>query len=220
MAKEILMQARFREESGKNAMRRLRRTGDVPGVIFGRSGETTPITFSARDLETIIHSDTGFNTIFTLDVDGLKKDNKRKVLIKDYQLDPVTHNFLHVSFYRIHMDRVLEVRIAVIPEGEAPGVKEQGGTMDHIMRDIHVKCLPSDIPDAVHVDVSKLRIGDIIRISDLEVPDTVEILEDPDGVVVHVVPPRKVVVEVEEEVEVAAEEEAAAEAEEAAEEKE
>lgn len=206
MAKEILMNAQFREETGKNEMRRLRKRGFVPGIIFGRSGETTPVRFETAELEKIIHSDTGFNTIFSIDVDGVKKDRKRQVLIKDYQLDPVTHDFLHVSFYRIHMDREVEVRVPVVAEGEAHGVKNQGGTLDHTMREIQIRCLPGDIPEGIHVGVEHLHIGDYIRVNELEIPDAVEVLEDVDGVVMHLAPPRKVVEEVVEEEEVAEEE--------------
>lgn len=218
MAKRITVLARLREETGKNAMRRLRRHGLLPGVIFGRSGITTMVSLDPRELDKVIHSETGFNTLFDIDVEGQKDDGKTRVLIKQYQLDPVTHSFLHVSFYRIHMDRVVEVRTPIAVDGVAPGVKDQGGTLDHVMRDILIRCLPGDIPEAIRVEVSDMEIGDHVRVSDLDIPENVEILEEADAVVLHLAPPRKEVEPVVAE-EVAAEVEGAEEAEEAAEEK-
>ncbi len=218
MAKQITVLARLREETGKNAMRRLRRRGLLPGVIFGRSGITTMVSLDPRELEKVIYSETGFNTLFDIDVEGQKDDGKTRVLIKHYQLDPVTHSFLHVSFYRIHMDREVEVRIPITAEGVATGVKDQGGTLDYVMRDILIRCLPGDIPDATHVEVTDMEIGDYVRVSELDIPEGVEVLEEADAVVLHLAPPRKVVEEVAVE-EVAAEVEEGEEAEEAAEEK-
>ena len=191
MAKQIVMKARLREETGKNEMKRLRSKGDLPGIIYGRSGETVQVAFTTRALENIIHSDTGFNTIFGIEIDGLKQEEPTPVMIKEYQLDPVTHDFLHVSFYRVHMDRLYEVSVAVNPVGVAPGVKEQGGTLDIILREIRIECLPGDIPESIDVDLSSLRIGDQVRVSDLAVSDTIKVLEDHEAVVLHVIAPRK-----------------------------
>jgi large subunit ribosomal protein L25 len=209
MSEKYVMQAWLREETGKNAMRRLRKKGLLPGIIFGRSGETTPVNFNPKDLEKIIHSETGFNTIFTMDVEGLTKDNLRQVLIKEYQVDPVTHNFIHVSFYRVRMDRKVEISVPIIADGIPIGVKDQGGTLDHTMREIEIRCLPGDIPDAIHINVGQMKIGDHVRVSELSIPGGVQVMEDPDNVVLHVVPPRKVVEAVPAE-EVAEGEEAAA----------
>jgi large subunit ribosomal protein L25 len=217
MSDKFVMQAWLREETGKNAMRRLRKKGFVPGIIFGRSGETTMVNFNPKDLEKVIHSETGFNTIFTMDVDGLTKDNLRQVLIKDYQVDPVTHTFIHVSFYRVRMDRKVEISVPIIADGTPVGVKEQGGTLDHTMREIEIRCLPGDIPDSIRIDVDQMKIGDHVRVSELQIPEGVEIMEDPDNVVLHVMPPRKVVEAVPEaEVEVGEEAAAPEEGEEAA----
>jgi large subunit ribosomal protein L25 len=210
MAEKITMKALLREETGKNNMRRLRRNGLLPGIIFGRSGETTQVSLSPKELERIVNSEHGFNTIFTIDVEGVKQSPQ--VMIKDYQLDPVTHDFLHVSFYRVHMDRAIEVDVAITTFGVAPGVKDQGGTLDFVMREIKVECLPGDIPDTIMIDVSQMNIGDHVRVENLAIPEKVKVLEDPESVVLLLAAPRKV------EVEVTAEEaEAAAEAAEAAE---
>ena len=212
MAKQIVMQARLREETGKNEMKRLRSKGDLPGIIYGRSGETVQVAFPTRALEDIVHSETGFNTIFGIDVDGTKQKEPTMVMIKEYQLDPVTHDFLHVSFYRVHMDRLYEVNVGINTVGVAPGVKEQGGTLDIILREIRIECLPGDIPEAIDVDVTGLHIGDNVRVSDLAVSDAIKVLEDADSVVLNVAAPRKVeeVLPEEEELEAAEGEEAEA----------
>ncbi|HUX07023.1 MAG TPA: 50S ribosomal protein L25 [Acidobacteriota bacterium] len=198
MAEKITMNAQLREETGKNKMRRLRSSGLLPGIIFGRSGETTPVSFTDKELEKIIHSESGFNTIFTLDIEG--ETQKPLVMIKEYQLDPVTHNFLHVSFYRVHADRLVEVNVAITTRGVAPGVKDEGGTLDFVMREVKVECLPGDIPESFVVDISKMIIGEHVRVEDLDIPEKVKVLEEPEAVVLHLAPPRKVeeVVEAEE----------------------
>jgi large subunit ribosomal protein L25 len=210
MSEKLTLHAQLREETGKNKMRRLRRSGFLPGIIFGRSGETVQVSFEVRELEKIIHSETGFNTIFGVDVEGGKQKAPTQVMIKEYQLDPVTHDFLHVSFYRIHMDRLIEVNVPIATVGVAPGVKDHGGTLDFVMREVQVECLPGDIPESIVIGVSTMMIGDHVRVSELEIPDKVKLLEEADAVVLHLAPPRKVVEEVpevEEEVEVEAAEE-------------
>jgi len=184
------MKALLREETGKNKMRRLRSSGLLPGIIFGRSGETTPVSFSNKELEKVIHSESGFNTIFNIDIEG--EEQKPLVMIKEYQLDPVTHDFLHISFFRVHADRLVEVNVAITTEGVAPGVKDQGGTLDFVMREIKVECLPGDIPESIPVDISDMVIGEHVRVEDLIIPDKVTMLEESEAVVLHLAPPRKI----------------------------
>lgn len=195
MAERIVVQAQARTETGKSAMRRLRKHGMTPAVIFGRSGDVTQISLGTRDLEKVTHSETGFNTIFTLKVDGevSEKDKDVLVIIKEYQLEPVTHAFLHVSFYRVHMDRFVELKVPIITQGETRAVKEQGGIIDTVLREAEIRCLPADIPDAIHVDISELSIGDHVRVKELALPEGVEIMADEDVVVVHIAAPKRVV---------------------------
>lgn len=193
MAQTFTLNATHRSESGKNAMRRLRKAGNVPGIVFGRSGETTPVSFNPKELLKILHSDSGFNTIFTLNVEGADKPLSPMVIVKEYQLEPVTHNFLHVSFYRVRMDRLMEVEIPIQVVGISPGVKNEGGTLDLVMREIEVRCLPADIPEHITVDISNLHMNDTVRVKDLDIPEKVEVLEEEEGVVLHISPPKKVV---------------------------
>lgn len=193
MAKNLALNATLRTESGKNAMRRLRKSGFIPGIVFGRSGETTPVSFEPGDLEKIIHSESGFNTLFTINVDGAPKDSANPmVIIKEYQVEPVTHDFLHVSFYRIHMDRLVEVNIPIVARGEAPGVKMYGGVLDMTMREVTVECYPADIPENIEVDISTFEINDAVRVGELTVDEKVKILAEDDAVVLQINPPRKI----------------------------
>ena len=190
MAVKIELKTSYREETGKNAMRRLRKTGQIPGIVFGRSGETTPVQFPTRDLEKILYSESGFNTIFKLSVGGSKKEEFPMVIVKEYQVDPVTHNFLHVSFYRVHLDRVIEVNVPVHTIGTSIGVKNEGGNLDMVMREIHVNTLPANIPESIEIDITDLNINDSIRIKDITFPEGVEVDLDPEAVVLAINPPR------------------------------
>lgn len=193
MAREnITLTAQAREETGKNAMRRLRRAGLIPGIVFGRSGDTVQVKFDPKELDKVVHSESGFNTIFIIDVDSDNGENKPNVIVKDYQLDPVTHKFLHVSFFRIHMDRVMEFRVPLVADGQAPGVKDQGGVLEIVNREIDVECLPADIPDAFHVDISEMEIHDVVRLKDLTIAENVSLLLDPEAIALHIVLPKKI----------------------------
>lgn len=143
-----------------------------------------------RDIEKILFSDSGFNTIFKLVVDGTKKEEFPMVIVKDYQVDPVTHNFLHLSFYRVHMDRVIEVNIPIHTVGVSTGVKNEGGILDMVMREILVNTLPGNIPESIDIDITALNINDTVRFKDLTLPEGVECDLDAESVVLNINPPR------------------------------
>ena len=191
MAKHLL-KAKLREEKGKNQMRRLRKAGSTPGIVFGRSGETIPVSFSMRDLEKIIYSPAGFNAIFDMEIDGEETHKKPMVLMKEYQLEPVTHQFLHVSFYRVHEDRLIQVAVPINVIGTSVGVKDQGGRLDVVRREVDVECFPGDIPESIDFDISAFEINDTCRVSDLVVDEKVKIIGEVDDVVLQVLPPKRV----------------------------
>ncbi len=178
----------MRTPGGKNVNRRLRKSGIIPAVIYGPKKQPMAISVDPHIVQNILHSETGRNTIFTLDVDGSKQDN---AMVKDYQLDPVQGDLIHVDFIQIAMDRRLELTVNIELIGEPEGVKIDGGIMDFVTRSIEVECLPSDIPESIKVDVSGLKINDYIRVNNLEVDSKVKILSDPDVVVVTIIPPVK-----------------------------
>ncbi len=185
---EATLEASARDTFGKNEARRTRRGGRVPGVLYGGEGTTaTPIAVDPKALLRILHSDSGANTIISLKLAGA---GDTRVLVKEYQLDPVTHHLLHADFYRIAMDRVLRVTIPVLVKGEPKGVKQQGGILEFIRREIEVECLPADIPENVEIDVSELMLHQGVRVRDLAVDPKWTPMSDADMMIVHVILPK------------------------------
>jgi large subunit ribosomal protein L25 len=162
--------------------------GQIPAVIYGSGKQSLPLTVDPAVLSEILHSDSGHNTIFSLNVDGKKSTD---VMVKDYQLDPVKGNLIHADFIHIAMDQVLQLSVDVETVGEAAGVKTEGGIMDVVSRSIEVECLPADIPESITVDVSSLGINDYFRVKDLPQDPRVKILTEPEVVIVTIIPPVK-----------------------------
>jgi large subunit ribosomal protein L25 len=184
---EAILEAITRETFGKNEAHRTRREGKVPAVLYGGDGkEATPISVEPKALLKILHSESGANTLISLKLGG----GDTKVLVKEYQLDPVTHQVLHADFYRVAMDRLLQVTIPVVVKGTPQGVKQQGGLLEFIRREIQIECLPADIPEHVEVDVSDLMLHQGIRVRDLAVSEKWKPLSDPDMMIVHVIMPK------------------------------
>jgi large subunit ribosomal protein L25 len=183
---EIVIAAEGRTEKGKNVNRRLRTRGLIPGVVYGSAKGSVPVAVSPKEITTILRSASGENTLFDLELDG----SRRKVILKDFQVEPVKGHLLHADFYEVALDKTLEVSIHVELQGTPVGVKVQGGIVDFVTRELDVECLPTDIPEKIVVDISDLELGKHLRVSDLKAPDKVTILTDPGVVVVHVVAPR------------------------------
>ena len=213
---ETTLQAEVRSERGKNVARRLRRDGRVPGVVYGEGGGTAGsgalvISVEPDALLRVLHSDAGANTLIGLTVgDG----DSNKVLIKDYQVDPISHRLLHVDFFRVAMDRVITVTVRIELTGDAEGVRVQGGLIDFVQREVAIACLPSEIPENIEVDVSSLTIGQGIRLGDLLEGVSWQPVSDRDTLIVHVIAP-KLEAEEEEETDEAEEPEAESATEEA-----
>ena len=189
-----VIEAQKRTPGGKNANRRIRKSGRIPAVIYGPGKPPMVVSVNPSDVKSILHSETGRNTIFTVSVDGTEQNN---AMVKDYQLDPVHGNLIHTDFLEIAMDRLLELTVNVEITGEAEGVKLDGGIMDLVTRSIEVECLPSDIPESIKVDVTGLKINDYIRVKNIQTDAKVKILTDPEVVIVTIVPPIKEEVPVE-----------------------
>jgi len=190
---QIVVEAQRRVPGGKNVNRRLRYAGMIPAVVYGPGREPIALTVNPAAVTDILRSESGRNTIFTLAVEGTQKD----VMVKDYQLDPVVGRLIHADFFEIAMDRTLEVTVNVEIIGEAEGVKLDGGIMDIVTRSLLLECLPREIPDSIKVDVTPLKINDYIRVKNLPVDPKYKILNDPEVVVVTIVPPIKEEVPVE-----------------------
>ncbi|MGH9339741.1 MAG: 50S ribosomal protein L25/general stress protein Ctc [Acidobacteriota bacterium] len=183
---DITIQAEERQQFGKNVSRRLRTHGRIPAVVYGQALKSTSVVVDSKDLHRILHSETGHNTIFKIQING----NATDVLIKDYQLDPVKGTLLHADFQTVSMDEVMEFEVPIEVLGTARGVQLTGGVLDIVMREIELECLPADVPDHIRVDVSALEIGQAVRVADLQVDTSkIQILSEPTQVVVTVVPP-------------------------------
>ena len=183
---EIVVAAQARAETGKNVNRRLRAKGMIPGTLYGASREARAVAVSPKAISSILRSATGENTLFDLELDG----QKRKVILKEFQLEPVKGQLLHADFYEVALDRTLQVSVHVELTGIPVGVKVQGGVLDFVTRELAMECLPADIPGKIVVDVSGLELGKHLRVSDLQIPAKVKVLTEPDVVVAHVVAPR------------------------------
>jgi large subunit ribosomal protein L25 len=181
---EIVVNAKGRTDRGKNAARRIRREGLIPGVVYGGKGETVAVAVDPKVLQRVLRSEAGRNAILKLDIADQGATN---AILKSWQVDPIKENFLHADFYRIAMDVALRVTVPVATKGEARGVKVDGGILELILREIEVECLPGDIPERIEVDVTDLGINGAVRVSELPVSEKVKILEAPDQVIVHVV---------------------------------
>src|SRR6185369_11669869 len=188
---EVVLEATSRDSFGKNEARRTRRGGKVPAVVYGASGgagaTAVPIAVEPKALLRILHSESGANTLISLKLAGA---GDTKVLVKEFQLDPLTHQVLHADFYRVAMDRVIQVTIPVIVKGEPKGVKQQGGVLELIRREIEIECLPGDIPENVEVDASELMLHQGIRVRDIAVSPKWTALSDADMMLVHVIMPK------------------------------
>src|SRR5204863_3144489 len=188
---EIVISATNRADRGKNAARRLRRRGLVPGVVYGGKGDNIAVAVDPKALQRVLRSEAGRNAILKLDIAGQGATN---AILKSWQVDPIRESFLHADFYRIAMDVAIRVTVPIQVKGEARGVKVDAGILELIMREIAVECLPGDIPEHIDVDVSDLGINGALRVSDLPVSEKVKILEGADQVVVHVVSVKEEVV--------------------------
>jgi large subunit ribosomal protein L25 len=187
---ETVLEATTRDRFGKNEAGRLRREGRVPSVLYGGATgeggkpEALPITVDPKALLRILHSQSGANTIITLTLGS----ESPKVMLKEFQLDPISRAVLHADFYRVAMDKPITVTVPVVLRGEAPGVKQQGGLLDFVHREVEIECLPADIPEHIEVDVSELMLNQSIRLRDIIGAMTWTPISDADLMLVHVVP--------------------------------
>jgi large subunit ribosomal protein L25 len=180
----MVIEAEPRAGGGKNVARRLRAAGKVPGVLYGANKETVAVSLNPKQLAAVLHSQSGHNTILSVNLNGGETSS---AMIVDWQYEPLHGALLHVDLKRIALDQVLRVVVPVIAVGEAPGVKTQGGILEYVLREVQVECLPADIPERIEANISELVIGAPLRVKDLKAPECVKITADPEQPVVHVV---------------------------------
>jgi large subunit ribosomal protein L25 len=186
---EAILEATHRDSFGKNEARRIRAAGKVPGVLYGGdSKDATPIVVEPRALLRILHSETGQNTLISLKLEGA---GDTRVLVKEFQLDPISHHVLHADFYRVAMDKIIQVTIPVVVTGGEPkGVKQQGGLLEFVRREIVIECLPGDIPEHVECNVGELMLHQGIRVRDVATSPKWKAITEGEAMLVHVIMPK------------------------------
>lgn len=184
MSTPEVVEAQPRPETsrGKNEARRVRAKGRVPGVVYGAKKQTVAVTVDPKQISRILQSQSGHNTIFDLQVDS----ERSKVMIVDWQYDPLLGKLLHIDLKRIAMDEKIRVKVPIHLTGEAEGVKTQGGILDQVLREVEVECLPADIPTHFDADVTALVFGAVLRVSDLPHSDKVKFITDETQAVAHI----------------------------------
>ena len=185
---EATLTAVARTGRGKNEARRLRRAGQLPAVVYGgERSEGVPVSVDPKLLLEIFHSESGVNTLIGLSVDN---GSTSQVLVKEFQLDPVSNELLHVDFYQLALDKAITVTVSVVLHGESPGVKMQGGLVDFVNREVQVECMPTEIPENIEVDISELMIGQGVRLRDVLTGVSWSPVSDADMLLVHVIAPK------------------------------
>ncbi|MBI4164246.1 MAG: 50S ribosomal protein L25 [Acidobacteria bacterium] len=184
MSEAFTIEAEPREEFGKNEARRTRQQGRIPGVVYGGGGPSIPVTVDPRKVADILRSEAGHNAIFTLEIRGKAP---ARVMLRDWQVEPLAGRLLHVDMVRVALDIKLRVKVPIHITGEAKGVKVQGGIFEFLLREVEIECLPDNIPDHIVVDVTELMIGKTLRVSDLPASDKFKVLTDANRAVAHVV---------------------------------
>ncbi|HZU41731.1 MAG TPA: 50S ribosomal protein L25 [Terriglobales bacterium] len=178
-----VLEAQPRQAKNKNEARRVRRSGKIPGVLYGAKKEPIAVSLDPKGISKILQSKTGQNTIFELSCDG----EKTRAMIVDWQYEPIRGSLLHVDLKRIAMDQRLHVSVPIALKGEPAGVKQQGGILEQVLREVEIECLPDDIPNSIEADVSDLVFGKVLRVADLPHSEKLKFLTDPNQTVAHVI---------------------------------
>ncbi len=184
---EAVLEAVERTSRGRNEAKRLRVSGQIPAVVYGEKEGGKAIAVDPKTLSRILRTGLGANTLIALKMPG---GGDTRVLVKEYQIDPVTHQLLHADFYRVAMDKIVRVTVSVVPRGEPKGVKQQGGVLDIVHRQIELECLPADIPQNIEVDVSEMMVGQSVRVRDVATNPTWKAISDADMMLMHVIIPK------------------------------
>jgi large subunit ribosomal protein L25 len=181
---EVKLKAQKREAAGKGSARKIRSKGRVPAVLYGKDVDSVALDVDRREFVSALHTDAGMNVLLGIDVDG----KTTLALTRELQRDPVRGTLLHADFVKVDRSQRVEVEVPVHLIGEAPGAKE-GGVLEHPLFAVNVRCVVTNVPESIEADISRLQIGDALRVSELQVPDETEILNDPETVVASVAAP-------------------------------
>jgi len=184
---QTTVKATPRQAAGRRAVRRVRADGGIPGVVYGKDfGAPLPVLVDAKDLRTALTSHGG-SAVLNLEIEGR---GSTAAIVQERQLDVVTKRLIHIDLHAISLDEVVETHVRIVLAGTPPGVKE-GGILDFVVREVTIESLPTDIPDQIEIDVSSLNMFDTIHVRDIAAPQGVKIVENPDEIVVTILPPSK-----------------------------
>ncbi|MBI5083516.1 MAG: 50S ribosomal protein L25 [Acidobacteria bacterium] len=184
MRKDITIAAETRASRGKNEARRLRVAARIPAVVYGTGKDSVAVTVSPKEVNKILHSSSGVNTIFNVDIAGVENT---PVVVVDWQHDPVKNNLLHVDMLRIDLTKRLNVKVPVHTLGDPKGVKQQGGLHEVISREIEIECLPDEIPEKFDIDVTEMMLGQSLRASQVPLTGSMKLISSPELVISHVI---------------------------------
>lgn len=179
-----ILEAQPRTPGTKNDARRVRRSGKIPAVLYGAGKDVASLSVDPRQVLRILHSASGHNTIFELSLNG---GERTKAMIVDWQFEPIKGKLLHIDLKRIAMDQKLTVMVPIVLKGEAAGVKQQGGILEQVLREIEIECLPGNIPALIEADVTELVFGKVLRVADLPHSDKFKVLTDENQSVAHII---------------------------------
>lgn len=188
---EIILEAQKRLDTGRGRVNRLRKAASIPAVVYGEGKESLNVQLVSRDFLKLMGVHRGESFVVTLRIKDNGKDQDRPVLIKQIQYHPVSDDVLHVDFNEISLTKAIRIKVPLSAIGEPVGVKQDGGVLDHILWELEVECLPTQIPKSIEVDVSGLKIGDSLHVKDISVASEIKVLNDPGATVLSVVMPQK-----------------------------
>jgi large subunit ribosomal protein L25 len=188
---EIFLDAEIREGVGRAKVKDLREAGFIPAVVYSEGKSSSPLKVSHRQLVRLLHQHRLENAVINLRIKDDNKEKTKSCLIKEIQYDPVKEDVIHVDFNEISLTKVIKISVPVVAKGDPMGVKQEGGSLEHILWEIEVECLPADIPKEIEVDVSNLKIGDSVHIKDVIFPPKVKVLHEPETILLSVAAPIK-----------------------------
>ena len=185
---EAILEVQPRSETGKSGAKLLRRTGFIPAVVYAAGKDSQSIKLSRHDFLRFIHQYHLESTVINLKIKGQKS---RSVLVKEVQYDPVREDVIHIDFQEISLTSKIKINVRIVPKGEPIGVKQEGGMINHILWELELECLPTQIPEEIPIDVSQMKIGDAVHVRDLTLPPEVKAINDSDSIVLSLEPPIK-----------------------------
>jgi large subunit ribosomal protein L25 len=188
---EIFLDVQPREVTGRAKAKDLREAGFIPAVVYGQGQGSQAIKVSHKEFFQLIHHHRAESAIINLKIKDDKNQKARACLIKEIQYNPVSGDIVHVDFNEVSLTEVIKINVPVVAKGEPAAAKQEGGSLEHILWEIEVECLPMDIPKNIEVDVSQLKIGDSVHIKDIAFPPKIKVLNDPEAVVLSVAAPVK-----------------------------